>query len=668
MTIFHRILIVGFIPLATLLGVLGMALKQQAEDQAVFKEMEANIGLFRPCTELIAQLQRERGRTALFLTGGCAREDLQGFRGRTDQALPLFIASLETAKLLPEKKRGCADVAARLKGFRTAYDQVKASLKDQQIADYTKLIGDLLALESAVANARTTKGFGKVLTSLMVLEVAKESAGQLRANGASLLELNQPLTHDQFVRVLRLKSEVDANLASPALALSKEAQEQLRGLTQSSAWQETETILKALLLKANEGKFGIAGTRFFEVITHKIDDLGKLIDRETVLLSERLSTELSAFKKSFYFSLACLSILGLVTIGVTLSFARNLVRRIQQVVDSLKEIAQGGGDLTMRLPVQGKDELAALAHHFNSFVARLEVMTGEIREKASRLASSSVTMASVATKMGDGVEQTSTRASTVSAAAAQSSANTLSVAASIEQASGNLSSVASATEQMSATVVEIAANSEKARAISQQASERIQTISSLMRQLGQSAQEIGKVTEAITAISSQTNLLALNATIEAARAGAAGKGFAVVANEIKELARQTATATEDIKARISAVQNSSGSAIVDMETTTAVIQEVGQLVASIAAAIEEQATVTKDVASNIAQASGGVQDANQRVAQMAAVAKSIAEDITAVNAAVVDIRQGGEQVQGSAGELSHLSKELQTLVGQFKIA
>jgi hemerythrin-like metal-binding protein len=188
-----------------------------------------------------------------------------------------------------------------------------------------------------------------------------------------------------------------------------------------------------------------------------------------------------------------------------------------------------------------------------------------------------------------------------------------------------------------------------------------------MHQLGQAAQEIGVVTETITDISSQTNLLALNATIEAARAGSAGKGFAVVANEIKELARQTAGATEDIKAKIGGVQSSAGSAIADIEKITSVIDEVGHLVAGIATAIEEQATVTRDVAGNIAQASAGVQESTERVAQTASVSRSMAADIASVDAAASEIRAGGEQVQASAAELSHLSEQLRNLVGQFKL-
>jgi methyl-accepting chemotaxis protein len=216
-------------------------------------------------------------------------------------------------------------------------------------------------------------------------------------------------------------------------------------------------------------------------------------------------------------------------------------------------------------------------------------------------------------------------------------------------------------------VADIASNSEKARYISEQATNQVQTISAVMQQLGLAAQEIGKVTETITNISSQTNLLALNATIEAARAGAAGKGFAVVANEIKELARQTAAATEDIKAKISGVQNSTGSAISDIEQITGVIQEVGTIVASIAAAIEEQATVTRDVAGNIAQASSGVREANERVAQTAAVAKSIAVDVSGINASLQEVRDGSEQVQSSALELSSIAEHLTESLRQFRV-
>ncbi len=291
----------------------------------------------------------------------------------------------------------------------------------------------------------------------------------------------------------------------------------------------------------------------------------------------------------------------------------------------------------------------------------------QIQSVSDTIAAASTELSAISDQTAAGVKDVSDKATTVAAAAEEASANTSSVAASMEQTSTSLSSVAGATEEMSATVGEIAANSEKARTISVQATSQAQAISTMMQQLGQAALEIGKVTDTITDISSQTNLLALNATIEATRAGTAGKGFAVVANEIKELAQQTASATEDIKSKIAGVQTSTRSAIDDIAKISKVIEEAGSLVSAIAVAIEEQATVTKDVAGNVAQASMGVRDTNELVSQTATVSQAIAQDIAAVNMAVGDIRQGGEQVQASAAELSKQSEQLKALAMRIEV-
>jgi methyl-accepting chemotaxis protein len=186
--------------------------------------------------------------------------------------------------------------------------------------------------------------------------------------------------------------------------------------------------------------------------------------------------------------------------------------------------------------------------------------------------------------------------------------------------------------------------------------------------LNQAAQAIGKVTETITTISDQTKLLALNATIEAARAGAAGKGFAVVAHEIKELARQTADATEDIKAKINGIQASTGATLDDLGRISRVIEQVSQIVNTIASAIEQQSSVTKDIARNVGEAATGVKGANEQVSQISNVALSVSKDIATVNQAAADISSGSGQVSTSAAQLSSLADELKALVGQFQIA
>ena len=292
-----------------------------------------------------------------------------------------------------------------------------------------RLIKTLLDLEGEVANARTTKGFGKILSSLMILEVAKESAGQLRANGSSLLVVNKPLSGDQFALVLKLKSEVDANLTSPALVLSKKSRENLAAFQTRESWRRTEEILKTLILKAGEGNFGVAGDAFFEVISRKIDDMAGLIDGETASMVDRLRAETDAFKRSLFVTMAGLVVLAGLVLGLALGFARNISRRIRQVVSSLKDIAEGQGDLTIRLPEGSRDELGDLARYFNGFSGQLQNILREVRENSATLASSSTEMSAIAGQMSGGAQGTSAKAATVATAAEEMSANTSSVAA-----------------------------------------------------------------------------------------------------------------------------------------------------------------------------------------------------------------------------------------------
>jgi methyl-accepting chemotaxis protein len=352
------------------------------------------------------------------------------------------------------------------------------------------------------------------------------------------------------------------------------------------------------------------------------------------------------------------SLLSLVIgIGIAFIISGRIVGALTPVLARLKANATGdlSGNMITEEMLARQDELGELAAASKTMTVNLRTLIGKIAGGVQTLAASATELSAVSKQTAEGTSSMSDKANGVAVAAEEASANTLSIAAGMEESSSSLSSVASATEEMSATVGDIAANTSRARAISEQATGQAQTITDQMQKLGQAAQEIGHVTETITNISAQTNLLALNATIEAARAGTAGKGFAVVANEIKELARQTAEATEDIKARIAGIQNTTGTAISDIGQITTVIKDVGTIVSSIAAAIEEQATVTKDVAGNIAQASDGVRQANERVSHTAEVSKSIAQDIAGVNTAVVDIRQGGQHVEASAVELSKLA-------------
>jgi methyl-accepting chemotaxis protein len=364
-----------------------------------------------------------------------------------------------------------------------------------------------------------------------------------------------------------------------------------------------------------------------------------------------------------------LASLAFFAVGIVLALviSRSILLPVKNCVALLRDISEGEGDLTKRLPVESKDEVGQLAQHFNTFVEKLQRIIAEISGNAQTVASSATELSAVSKQTTQSVQSLSSKTSTVAAAAEEMSANITSVAAGMEQTTTNLASVSAATEEMTSTIGEIASNTEKARGTTDSAAHQVNNFAGVLRELGVSAQEIGKVTDTISAISSQTNLLALNATIEAARAGEAGRGFAVVANEIKELALKTAEATNDIRTKINGIQSATGSAVSDIGQIVKVISDVNEIVTTIAAAIEEQSAVTREVATNIGQATTGVQDASVRSSEMSGVSRDIAQDITAVDSITGDIRSGGEQVQISAEELSKLAEQLKGLVGQFKI-
>ena len=269
--------------------------------------------------------------------------------------------------------------------------------------------------------------------------------------------------------------------------------------------------------------------------------------------------------------------------------------------------------------------------------------------------------------MTGGAKQSAKLAHTVSESALKMSDSLDSIVLSIEESSSNASMVATAAGEMNTTIGEIARNAENGRNISHKAVSKARDASSQMIDLEESAQAIGKVVETINDISEQVNLLALNATIEAARAGDAGKGFAVVANEIKDLAKQTASATQDIKNRIGNIQDSTKNTITVIDEISSVIDNVNDLVSSIATAVEEQSSATKEIAGNIAQASEGINHVGTKVTHSSSFASEISTNMDTLTQSSNDMASSSGQVKTSAEELQRMATGLNKVVGSFKV-
>lgn len=360
------------------------------------------------------------------------------------------------------------------------------------------------------------------------------------------------------------------------------------------------------------------------------------------------------------------SLCMVVALGILWLVAGRTARPVQATSLMIQDIAEGEGDLTQRLPVNGENEVAELSRWFNLFMEKLRGMVEEIGLKASRLSTSSGELENFSVAMADGAGIVAVSSGSVSAAAANLSGEMIAIAAAMEQSSTNLDVVAGASEEMTATVNEIARNSEQARSITENAVNRAKTSYEKIARLVAAAQDIGIVTDTINEISAQTNLLALNATIEAARAGEAGKGFAVVAGEIKVLAEQTSQSTQDIRKSVESIRSSTEVTIQDIESIVGIIGEINDIVTKIAAAVEEQSVTTKEISRSVSQASLGIREVNESISRSSVESEKIAEGISGVTDESRNMEGNSQEIKGSAVELSELARELQNLVGQFK--
>ncbi len=325
------------------------------------------------------------------------------------------------------------------------------------------------------------------------------------------------------------------------------------------------------------------------------------------------------------------------------------------------------GDLTGRVTVDRSDEMGRMMHRLNGMVEHLESMMGAIGGEGTRLVDASIHLQTISDRLSKSSDTTAHRSHTVAAASEEMSANMNSVAAAVEETATNVSLVADAAEQMTATIHAIAESTETARKITGEAVTEATKASGSVGELGMAAREIGKVTDVITEISAQTNLLALNATIEAARAGDAGKGFAVVAHEIKELAKQTFAAIDEIKKKTDAIQGSTTVTVAQIHTIATVVEEVNAIVGTIAVAIEEQTATTQEIADNVVQASQGTLEVTENVAQASTVAFDIAKDIAEVNEESGAISRQSSEVSENSHALKEMAEKLRELVSAFQV-
>lgn len=370
-----------------------------------------------------------------------------------------------------------------------------------------------------------------------------------------------------------------------------------------------------------------------QMLTH----LSAVDDEVTAAIDQVAADANHAASRSVVVTVVLVAVGIAATIAIGLAIAGGIRRSVTEVKRSVDAMARG--DLTVEPDVRSADELGEMARGLSAALAALRDVIGGVIHGAQTVASSSEELSAAGTQVAAGSEETSTQAGVVAAAA--------------EQVSRNVQAVAAGAEQMGASIREIAHSATEAVRVAGRATDVAAAATDQVSRLGTSSQQIGEVVKVITSIAEQTNLLALNATIEAARAGEAGKGFAVVAGEVKDLARETAKATDDIARRVEAIQADTDGAVGAIEQIASIIVSINDHQVTIASAVEEQTATTNEMSRAVAEAAVGASD--------------IASNITGVATAARTTSEAVSQVEDAAGDLARLATALHDKVVTFAV-
>ena len=502
------------------------------------------------------------------------------------------------------------------------------------------LVG-LLALQALGAASRSAQQiYTNNVSSVGALGELDAAMAQARLDLANHAISQDDATMNRYVQAFSADLErVDAAIRAYRASNPAGAQTVIADL--ETTWQSYREIAQTRQLVAGQANDlrtwqATRDTDIAPLLAGIGENMQALFQAEQADAARSAASARSGYESSRLQSIVLLIVGCLAALALGLWVARQIVRSLTRV----KVVCEGlaDGDLTRTTGLTSRDEPGQMGRALDTAVVKLRQTVSTIDGSASSLASASEEMSGTAQQIAASAEETSAQAQTVSAAA--------------EQISRSVDTVSAGSEEMGASIREISQNATEAAQVAGEAVAITAATSTTMNKLGESSVEIGNVIKVITAIAEQTNLLALNATIEAARAGEMGKGFAVVATEVKDLAQETARATEDISRRVEAIQADTTGAVTAIEEITRVIARISDFQTTIASAVEEQTATTAEMNRSVTEAATGTSDIAQNITGVAEAARLTSEGVT--------------QTQEATTELARMSTELSSLVSQFR--
>lgn len=683
MSVARKLLLIVLCPLLFALGLLYVIVDSRRSENAVMTQMLRNAELMSECSQFMGSLQKER---MMVLASSQDANGIAKAQLESDQQWIRLQERLPQGKI---KKQDVLDDVAKI-GEELRRIRTHASATTQ---DYSAVITRLMALQSEIVNSKTTRGFGKQMLNVAILESSRESASLLDAQLYQVLSADKPLMDAEWKRIDKLAAETNSGLSSPALVLAKEDKQKLQEAMRGNDWQQANACVFNILVNTKEPANLCSAELFSSANQVRIQVIEELIDASVGNMVKNIGAQLDDDVRQARM-LAVALMLGLIGIAFfAYRIATAVLAPIKNTTALLREISEGEGDLTRRLNVASRDEIGALANYFNLFVSKLQTIVGQVKLQSNRVSETAVRVHEVVSSIDKNTVALDARSIEVTNSVEQARGNVAGVAGTISQINENahsvavssnvvadslkaaadsvsalsgdlgqlseagremnlgMNTVAAAIEEMSASLSEVAQNASQASKVANQAQSEARSASATINILDGNAQKIGTVLDLIRGVASQTNLLALNATIEAASAGDAGKGFAVVANEVKELAKQTSLATEEIRQQVESIQLNTHSSMTAINAVVSVINEINTLNSNIAAAVEEQTATTNEISRNVVGVAGAAREVGGSVERMAQVAG-------VVNGNVQKAAQGVQTIESNIQSLAQQTRQI----------
>ncbi len=669
-----RIAMALALPIIGLLVFSGSMVIDKRQTASELEDLRRLIDLAPVISALVHEMQKERGASAGFINSkgkgafvaklGDQRKETNPRKATVDTALSAFDAASYGPSLVA-KVEAAQKAVAQLDATRGKVTNLGISVP-QMAGYYTPTIARLLSIVEEMAVLSSDAGLTRTITAYTQFLQAKERAGIERAMGSGGFSAGKfsPVIYRRFVSLLAMQKTF---LKTFSLYASEEQKAFLAKTVQGEAVDEVDRMRKVALDNpwSNDTQ-GIKGAFWFDTITKKINLLKTVEDKIAGDLDGLASSAYEAAHNTFLVVLSVTAILVVVTFALVWIIARGITGSLTAMTGAMGRLAEG--ELNTEVPaVNHRDEIGAMAgavQVFKENAIKVRKMTREqevATRRTQRKIQSEITALNNAMEdeVQGAVVTVLQRAQTMqmsaegmAGTAEETSVRSTAVAAAAEQASTNVETVAAAAEELSSSIAEISRQVAQSSEIASTAVSEARNTNEQVQGLVDAADRIGEVLSLITDIADQTNLLALNATIEAARAGDAGKGFAVVASEVKNLANQTAKATEEISGQIGGIQTATRDSVAAIEGIGQTIGQIDEIASAIAAAVEEQGAATQEIARNVEQASAGTREVSSNITSVTQAAGETGQAATQQGTMADDVSREVKQMQDRIAEIT----------------